>query len=347
MIQRCEADHGSGNCEKSGLIYYPKCTAGYSASGCCICRPSFSSCTAEGYATDAKLDLSCRKDIKIGDPTPLEESEESCLQRQDFSYPDPAELQYTAPDALTNSSKSWLAKRFMDNELLTKNIAYLKDCGTNCDESYVTIVTGKFSWDTAKDKCDKMNRRLCPRSAICPSGESGEPLGGNREKKELWAPFGDEGSNQWINIGIKDARANVLCYDNSGFGNTGEIVDVGAAGSYLSWVAAQPAGFNGTLPDSPHDTEVYCCSNTPAGYLTTIAELQTRQADYFDTGLSMDSIDKSISLVFGDKTTIGQVCAYSKGLTSIPKTVVDIPGFCCLDAPYKARTEEWGEKVRA
>jgi hypothetical protein len=71
MIQRCEAVHGSGNCEKSGLMYYPKCKAGYSAFGCCICRPSFSSCTAMGYATNARLDLSCGKDIKIGDPTPL------------------------------------------------------------------------------------------------------------------------------------------------------------------------------------------------------------------------------------------------------------------------------------
>jgi hypothetical protein len=379
-------------------------------------------------------------------------------------YPDPAELLYTAPDALTASSKIWLAKRFMDNELLTKNIAYLKDCGTNCDEGYVTIVTGKFSWNSATEKCDNMNRKLCPRSAICPSGERGEPLGGNR-KKELWAPLGDEGSrllseygrgvgyprndgceadhgsgkcekydllyypkcwagysavgccicrllgssnqtseygrgvgypwqfgdslndngmiqrceaehgsgkcekygllyypkcragysavgccicrllggsfNQWINIGIEGDRTNVLCYDNTGYGNPGEIVDIGAEGSYLQWV-----GGGGLLPSDVHDTEVYCCTDTPAGYLTNIAELQTRQADFFDTGLSMDSIDKSISLVFGDKTTIGQVCAYSKGLTSTNKTVIDIPGFCCLDAPYKARTEEWGEKVR-
>lgn len=248
---------------------------------------------------------------------------ESAFATQNFSYPDPAELLYTAPDALTASSKSWLAKRFMDNELLTKNIAYLKDCGTNCDKDYVTIVTGKFSWDSAKEKCAKMKRKLCPRSAICPSGERGEPLGGNR-KKELWAPLAEEihqginKANQWINIGIKDNRTDALCYDNTGYGNPGEI----------------------------DDTEVYCCTDTPAGYLTNIEELQTRQADFFDTGLSMDSIDKSISLVFGDKTTIGQVCAYSKGLTSTNKIVVDIPGFCCLDAPYKARDEEWGEKVR-
>lgn len=271
---------------------------------------------------------------------------ESAVATQTFSYPDPAELLYTAPDALTASSKSWLAKRFMDNELLTKNIAYLKDCGTNCDEDYVTIVTGKFSWDSAKEKCAKMKRKLCPRSAICPSGERGEPLGGNR-KKELWAPLAEEihqginKANQWINIGIKDDRTDALCYDNTGYGNPGEIVDIGAEGSYLQWV-----GWDGLLPSSVHDTEVYCCTDTPAGYLTNIEELQTRQADFFDTGLSMDSIDKSISLVFGDKTTIGQVCAYSKGLTSTNKIVVDIPGFCCLDAPYKARDEEWGEKVR-
>jgi hypothetical protein len=176
-------------------------------------------------------------------------------------------------------------------------------------------------------------------------------LGGNR-KKELWAPLAEEihqginKTNQWINIGIKGDRTNVLCYDNTGYGNPGEIVDIGAEGSYISWVANQTAGFGGFLPSSVHDTEVYCCTDTPAGYLTNIEELQTRQADFFDAGLSMDSIDKSISLVFGDKTTIGQVCAYSKGLTSTNKTVVDIPGFCCLDAPYKARTEEWGEKVR-
>ena len=276
---------------------------------------------------------------------------ESAVAEQTFNYTEPAELLYTAPDALTASSKIWLAKRFMDNELLTKNIAYLKDCGTNCHESYVTIVTGKFSWDTAKDKCATMKRTLCPRSAICPSGERGEPLGGNR-KKELWAPLAEEihqgikKTNQWINIGIKGDRTNVLCYDNTGYGNPGEIVDIGAEGSYISWVAAQPAGFGGFLPSSVHDTEVYCCTDTPAGYLTNIEELQTRQADFFDTGLTMDSLDKSISLVFGDKTTIGQVCAYSKGLTSTNKTVVDIPGFCCLDAPYKARNEEWGEKVR-
>ncbi len=42
------------------------------------------------------------------------------------------------------------------------------------------------------------------------------------------------------------------------------------------------------------------------------------------------------------KTTIGQVCSFVKGLQE--RTVVDVPGFCCLDAPYSS--SDWGEKVR-
>lgn len=39
MIKRCEADNGAGNCEKNGLIFYPKCRAGYVAMGANICSP--------------------------------------------------------------------------------------------------------------------------------------------------------------------------------------------------------------------------------------------------------------------------------------------------------------------
>jgi len=47
--------------------------------------------------------------------------------------------------------------------------------------------------------------------------------------------------------------------------------------------------------------------------------------------------DESIALFWGNKTTIGQVCAYSRGLTEVVEggvtveesTVEDIPGFCC------------------
>jgi hypothetical protein len=56
-----------------------------------------------------------------------------------------------------------------------------------------------------------------------------------------------------------------------------------------------------------------------------------------------DTFDASIALVFGNKTTIGQVCSFAKGLKS--NIVTNIPGFCCLDAPYQSKIEEWGEKV--
>jgi hypothetical protein len=67
MTKRCEEDNGKGNCEKNGLIYYPKCKAGYSAFGCCICRPAVPDCVAFGY--NKGIDLSCAKKIVIGKPS--------------------------------------------------------------------------------------------------------------------------------------------------------------------------------------------------------------------------------------------------------------------------------------
>jgi len=37
--QRCESENSQG-CEKYGEMYYPKCKAGYHATGCCICSPN-------------------------------------------------------------------------------------------------------------------------------------------------------------------------------------------------------------------------------------------------------------------------------------------------------------------
>jgi hypothetical protein len=63
-------------------------------------------------------------------------------------------------------------------------------------------------------------------------------------------------------------------------------------------------------------------------------------------------LDQSIILLFGNKTTIGQVCAYAKGVEKTDEDDVpevnDVPGFCCLDAPYEAESGQvWGEKVSA
>ena len=61
---KCKRAHGE--CEKSGALWYPKCKPGYSAFGCCICRPKKPDCTALGLKPG--IDLSCAKKITIGDP---------------------------------------------------------------------------------------------------------------------------------------------------------------------------------------------------------------------------------------------------------------------------------------
>lgn len=149
-------------------------------------------------------------------------------------------------------------------------------------------------------------------------------------------------------------------------------------------------------------------------------KLQTLKDDLFEFGLERSSLDASVALFFGNKTTIGQVCAYANGLEEVIKPVDpddwcqggkvsvndanvccssdcmqcgglkpasdgscpsglcctegccnddfqeecetvtsvdcvipseisdrlvdDVPGFCCLDAPYESK--DWGEKVR-
>jgi hypothetical protein len=65
---RCARDNPQG-CEQSGAIIYPKCKPGYSAFGCCICRPDPPNCSALGL--NAGVDLSCAKKVTIGDPVPL------------------------------------------------------------------------------------------------------------------------------------------------------------------------------------------------------------------------------------------------------------------------------------
>jgi hypothetical protein len=40
MFERCERDHGRGNCEKNGLIVYPRCKPSFHNEGCCVCSPN-------------------------------------------------------------------------------------------------------------------------------------------------------------------------------------------------------------------------------------------------------------------------------------------------------------------
>ena len=68
--------------------------------------------------------------------------------------------------------------------------------------------------------------------------------------------------------------------------------------------------------------------------LPTLAEPQRH--------FTRSSLDASIAAIFGEKTSIGQVCSYAQGLKD--GNVTTVSGFCCLDAPYEA--DYWGELVR-
>jgi len=54
MKSRCEADNGAGNCEKDGVVFYPKCKANFHTVGCCICSPDCPSGMAD-------IGVSCTK----------------------------------------------------------------------------------------------------------------------------------------------------------------------------------------------------------------------------------------------------------------------------------------------
>lgn len=62
MESRCESDHGAGNCEKQGAMYYARCKPGYTNIGL-ICRPHQPDCAALGLG--GRFDLSCAKIVKI------------------------------------------------------------------------------------------------------------------------------------------------------------------------------------------------------------------------------------------------------------------------------------------
>lgn len=52
-------------------------------------------------------------------------------------------------------------------------------------------------------------------------------------------------------------------------------------------------------------------------------------------------LDASLSVLFGKKTTMGQICSYAK---AVDVNLIDsLPGYCCLDKPSEINVG-WGEK---
>jgi hypothetical protein len=60
---------GTSECDKIGLLFYPRCRPGYSAFGTNICRPNPPNCNALGLG--GRIDLSCAKKVIVGDAKPF------------------------------------------------------------------------------------------------------------------------------------------------------------------------------------------------------------------------------------------------------------------------------------
>lgn len=69
ICERNAGNWGTSECDKYGLLFYPKCRSGYSAFGSNICRPNQPDCNALGLG--GRFDLSCAKRVFVGDPKPL------------------------------------------------------------------------------------------------------------------------------------------------------------------------------------------------------------------------------------------------------------------------------------
>ena len=142
----------------------------------------------------------------------------------------------------------------------------------------------------------------------------------------IYNRVGDESRRlSWAQVSIIDSAGKTL-----------ESVQLGSINkdTYKDGIIDIKFGLNGGTSD-------VIAWKSPSGEPLLSDSCKTQLAAQFR--MSMDSFDVPIALVFGNKTTIGQVCSFAKGLTST--IVSSIPGFCCLDAPYQSKVEEWGEKV--
>ena len=75
---------------------------------------------------------------------------------------------------------------------------------------------GKYKYTDAAEYCASKNQTLCPRTEYCPNGPLKPPDGGIRDSN-VWAPFGGEGDNMWINIGNFNTTTT-LCTDHGKYG---------------------------------------------------------------------------------------------------------------------------------
>jgi hypothetical protein len=59
-------------------------------------------------------------------------------------------------------------------------------------------------------------------------------------------------------------------------------------------------------------------------------------ADYYDR------ITKGFELVFGNRPSVGFICGIKEAVVNHQ---ADLPGYCCMDAPFQLDNANWGNEV--
>jgi hypothetical protein len=78
-----------------------------------------------------------------------------------------------------------------------------------------------------------------------------------------------------------------------------------------------------------------------AANLACARECRIERKEYY-----YKAITKGFELVFGDKPSVGFICGIKNAVVNNEKPIPkDLPGECCLDAPYQLDNKNWGNKV--
>ena len=117
MFNRCEHDHGKGNCEEYGSIVYPKCKNGFHSVGCCICSPD----CPKGFGSDTGI-ACAKKQSNISIKTGPETNTNSNCDHSN-----------TDGDSITNTNGKPNIRIYDNNPIPTAYIASLKLAMRGCD----------------------------------------------------------------------------------------------------------------------------------------------------------------------------------------------------------------------
>jgi hypothetical protein len=117
---------------------------------------------------------------------------------------------------------------------------------------------------------------------------------------------------------------------------------------YSIFVDPADTCYNSTLLDSEpvcdgwyEDDAVFKANDDPPCQDRCIFAQLVGDTNLFGGEGGFSKLDKSIELVFGSRSSVGLICSIAKSVSVDDK---NLPGRCCLDAPYQT-TSVWGQPV--